>query len=108
MSLGFAARPTTLLPLTVLFVIAGVYVAVADTTQAAYAADLLSASFQGTGYGVLSTVNGVGLFLSSAVVRGLWALVGPSAGFGYGAALSLVAAVLLGLRPISGARTKPW
>jgi hypothetical protein len=40
-------------------------------------------------FGVLATVNGIGNFVSSAIVGLLWSLAGTTIAFGYSAALSL-------------------
>jgi len=99
MSIGFATGPTAVPVLVVLFVLAGLYIALVDAMEGAYAAQLLPANVRGTGYGALSTVNGVGDFISSVAVGGLWALFGPSVGFGYAAVLSVAGAALLVLLP---------
>jgi hypothetical protein len=44
---------------------------------------------------MLATVNGVGDFLSSAIVGLLWSILGPTVAFGYSALLFLVSAVLV-------------
>lgn len=99
MCLGFIWAGTSIAVLIVLFAIAGIYIALVDSMEGAIAADMLPETLRGTGYGVLSTVNGIGDFASSFIVGLLWARVSPAAGFGYGAVLSLLgAAVLFALR----------
>jgi fluoride ion exporter CrcB/FEX len=66
-----------------------------DALEGAYAAELLPAPVRGTGYGVLSTVNGVGDFVSSVLVGVLWSRVSASAGFGYAAAAGFAGALTL-------------
>jgi MFS family permease len=95
MSLGFIWVDRSLPMLIVLFVLAGVYIALVDSMQGAMAADLLPEELRGTGFGVLSTVNSIGDFVSSFTVGFLWAKVSPTAGFGYAAILSLLGAVML-------------
>jgi predicted aconitase len=46
-------------------------------------------------FGVLATVNGIGDFLSSAIVGLLWSVAGTTVAFGYSAALFFAGAVLL-------------
>jgi hypothetical protein len=70
-------------------------VAVVDTIEAAYAAELLPTGLRGTGYGALQTINGIGDLMSSAVVGLLWTLFSPSLAFGYATILSIVAGVAL-------------
>ncbi len=95
-SLGFALAPSSLGWLTVLFALAGIYIALVDAMEGALAADLLPERVRGTGYGALASVNGVGDLISSMLVGILWTAVSPLAGFGYAAATSLAAAALLG------------
>jgi MFS-type transporter involved in bile tolerance (Atg22 family) len=49
----------------------------------------------GMAFGVLATVNGVGDFLSSAIVGLLWSTLGQTVAFGYAAILFLLGAVLV-------------
>jgi MFS family permease len=99
MAAGFAAAfvipGAGLLLLAFLFALAGVSVAVVDSLEGALTADLIpDESVRGLAYGVLGTVNGIGDFLSSAVVGVLWS-ISPAIGFSYAAGLMLVGAVLL-------------
>jgi MFS family permease len=90
--------------LVVLFLLAGLYRAMVDTLEDALAADLLpDKTIRGTGYGVLSSVNGVGDFLSSAVVGLLWA-VNPALGFVYAAGMMALGAGALIFIPKPGER----
>lgn len=95
MSLGFAFAGPHVPALVVLFILAGVYIAIIDTVEGAIAAELLPETIRGTGYGMLSTVNGIGDFVSSAVVGFLLANVSALAVFGYAFVLSLLGAALL-------------
>ena len=45
-------------------------------------------------FGVLATVNGVGDFLSSAVVGLLWSAFGPTLAFGYSTLLFMIGVLL--------------
>ena len=49
----------------------------------------------GMAFGVLATVNGIGDFLSSAIVGLLWSVAGTAVAFGYSAALFIAGAVLV-------------
>ncbi len=94
-AIAFLAAGFSLFWLLVLFALAGVFAGVVDALEGAMAADLVpDRSLRGTAYGVMGTVNGVGDFLSSAVVGLLWTF-SPTLGFGYAAALMFVGAVLL-------------
>jgi hypothetical protein len=46
-------------------------------------------------FGVLATVNGVGDFLSSAMVGLLWSTFGQTVAFGYTAVLFLIGTILV-------------
>lgn len=94
-SVGFIFSIGNIFYLGLLFVVAGTAIAITDTIERTIAADLLPEDLRGTGYGTLATVNGIGDFASSSVVGLLWTTVSPTAGFGYGAALMVVGAVLL-------------
>ncbi len=96
---GFAAALATSAAwpaFVLLFVAAGVYLAVEESLEPALAADLVpDESLRGTAYGVLGTVNGVGDFLSSALVGVLWSTAGPVPGLVGAAVLMLAGAALL-------------
>jgi len=94
-SIGFIFTVGNLFYLGLLFVVAGIAIAITDAMERTVAADLLPENLRGTGYGTLATVNGIGDFASSSVVGLLWTAVSPTAGFGYGAALCMSGAALL-------------
>lgn len=56
----------------VVFAFAGLYMGVWETLENSTAATLLPGAIRGLGFGVLSTVNGLGDFVSSAAVGLLW------------------------------------
>jgi MFS family permease len=68
MCLGFSFRAQTLAWLTLVFVLAGIYVGIVDSMERALAADLLPFSLRGIDYGVLATANSNGDLVSSIVV----------------------------------------
>jgi MFS family permease len=88
MNVGFIFLPGNLGSLALLFALAGIAIAIHDAIEKAAAADVLPSEIRGTGYGVLAAVNGVGDFVSSAVVGLLWSAVNPAAGFIYAAVLT--------------------
>jgi hypothetical protein len=56
---------------------------------------------RGVGFGLLATVNGIGLLISSILVGVLWRL-GPPAAMGYVIVVSLVgAAMIASTRPVA-------
>jgi len=94
-SVGFIFGVSNIFCLGILFVVAGIAIAITDALERMIAADLLPENLRGTGYGTLATVNGIGDFASSSVVGFLWATISPTAGFGYGAVLCILGVLLL-------------
>jgi MFS family permease len=92
------AHPTVPI-LVAAFTLAGVYIALVDTAEGALAAELLPSDLRGTGYGVLAAVNGIGDLVSGLMIGGLWTLLSPAVGFGYGAAMALAGMLVLGRTP---------
>ena len=81
--------------LALVFAVSGMSVAIVDSLEGATTADLVpDESVRGLAYGVLGTVNGVGDFVSSALVGLLWSL-SPLLGFLYAAGAMAVGAALL-------------
>jgi len=94
-SLGFVYATTNILYFVFLFVLSGVSAATYTALEKAYAADLLSSSMRGIGYGVLQTIDGVGDFVSSFVVGTIWILISPELSFIYATFLSFISTLLL-------------
>jgi MFS family permease len=91
----FAAGSSSVLLLGLLFSLSGVFIATQDALEGAMTADLVpEEAIRGTAYGMLGVVNGVGDFLSSALVGVLW-VFSPSIGFAYAAFMMLLGAILL-------------
>jgi predicted MFS family arabinose efflux permease len=106
---ALAVVPATglLLPLNpfvgfaIAFGFAGLYMGVWETVESTTAATLLPKDIRGAGFGLLDTVNGLGDFISSAVVGLLWVTVSPVAAMSFVIATSLLgAAVIAGLPAI--------
>jgi MFS family permease len=91
---GFILLQPTIWTYAILFLLAGVETGAIDAVERAYAAELLG-EHKGTGFGVLSTVNGIGDFTSSVTAGTLWTIASPSASFAYGAILAFAAAIML-------------
>ena len=94
MALGIIFLPVGLGPLALVFILGGIQVAIEETLEDAFCAELVEPAQHGMAFGILATVNGIGDFLSSAVVGLLWSAVGQTAAFGYSAVLFLLGAVL--------------
>jgi MFS family permease len=100
MALLIVAAPMTIGLLGIIFILSGIYVAIEETLEDSFCAELVGEEHHGMAFGVLATVNGVGDFLSSIIVGALWTAMGTSVAFGYSAVLfSLGALLVLRTRP---------
>ncbi len=95
MGLVLVFAPLNLPVLALVFVMAGIYVAVEEALEDSLAAELVDPEHHGMGFGMLATVNGLGDFLSSVVVGVLWTAFSPSVAFGYSTVLFLTGAVVV-------------
>jgi MFS family permease len=90
---GFAAAALIALgghslPLMILvFGLSGICMGAQEAVEKATAADFLAAQVRALGFGALAVVNGIGDFVASILVGGLWATFGTHVGFGVSAAL---------------------
>jgi MFS family permease len=109
MALGIMFLPASFWLLALVFMLGGVQVAIEETLEDAFCAELVEPAQHGMAFGVLATVNGIGDFLSSAVVGLLWSALGQTVAFGYSAVLFLLGAVLtLQVHPpMSSSRSQP-
>ena len=95
MAVGVIVMPFTAWTLGLVFVFGGVYVAMEETLEDSFCAELVEESQHGMAFGVLATVNGLGDFASSLVVGGLWTAFGTSVAFGYSAVLFTAGALMV-------------
>ena len=95
MALAIIWMPFTIWTLGLVFVSGGIYVAIEETLEDSFCAELVEETHHGMAFGVLATVNGVGDSLSSIAVGALWTAFGTSVAFGYSAALFLAGALLV-------------
>lgn len=85
----------------VLYIIYGVYYGLAYGTTKAMVADIVPETLRGTAYGTYNAILGILDFPASVIAGVLWSGLGswdgfgPAAPFFFGAALSLIAAVLM-------------
>ena len=93
MALGIVFLPAGIASLALVFVLGGVQVAIEETLEDSFCAELADPAQHGMAFGVLATVNGIGDFLSSAVVGLLWSALGPTVAFGYSALLFIIGAL---------------
>lgn len=92
---GFIYADSSLWFLAVLFGINGVYTAIIESSEPALASTFMNNNQHGTGYGTLSTVQGVGDFLSSIIVGLLWTYLSPTVGFAFAGILAVVSSLKL-------------
>jgi len=95
MALVIIFMPLTVWTFGAIFILGGVYVAVEETLEDSFCAELVAEEHHGMAFGTLATVNGVGDFVSSIFVGALWSAFGTAAAFGYTAILFSAGAWLM-------------
>ena len=95
MALAIIFLPLTAWTLGAVFIVGGVYVAIEETLEDSFCAELVGEEHHGMAFGTLTTVNGVGDFLSSVIVGALWTAFGTSVAFAYSAVLFMAGAGLV-------------
>ena len=95
MALLIILAPMNVWTLGLVFALAGTFIAITETLEDSFCAELVGYAHHGTAFGVLATVNGVGDFLSSIMVGVLWTAFGTTAAFSYSAILFLLGATLV-------------
>ena len=95
MSTAIIMLPFTVWSLALVFAFGGIYVAVEETLEDSFCAELVNETHHGMAFGVLAAVNGVGDLLSSVIVGALWASAGTTVAFGYSAVLFTAGALLV-------------
>ena len=81
--------------LGLVFALSGTFIAITETLEDSFCAELVGEEHHGTAFGVLATVNGAGDFLSSIMVGVLWTAFGTSTAFSYSAILFFLGAMLV-------------
>lgn len=79
----------------ILFGLYGIYYALTEGTAKALVADLVPQDQRGTAYGYFNAAIGLSALPASLVAGALWQWIDPSAPFFFGAALALIAGLLL-------------
>jgi MFS family permease len=87
--------PANLPLLTLIFVLAGLYVGTEEALEDSLAAGLIPGEQHGMAFGTLAAVNAAGDFVSSLVVGFLWSTVSLHAAFLFSAALFFLGALLI-------------
>lgn len=100
MAVAIILLPLNLWTLAIIFAVGGVYVAIEETLEDSFCAELVDEENHGMAFGTLATINGFGDFVSSTVVGLLWTAFGTSIAFGYSAVLFLGGSLMV-LRVLS-------
>jgi MFS family permease len=95
MTLLIIALPASVWILGAVFVLGGIYVGIEETLEDSLCAELVDEAHHGMAFGVLATVNGIGDFVSSAIVGLLWSVAGTTIAFSYSTTLFTAGAVLM-------------
>lgn len=93
--LGFQLAGERKWILVLLFACVRIYTAIIESSQPALAPTLMPEDQHGAGFGLMSTVDGIGDFLSMITMGGLWTAVSPNVGFAAAGGLALCSAALL-------------
>jgi predicted MFS family arabinose efflux permease len=78
-----------------LFVLYGVYSALTDSSQKAMISDIVRSDLKGTGFGLYHAVMGITQLPASLIAGYLYDKVNSSAPFYFGAAMALIAALMM-------------
>ena len=92
---GFIFSGSNILIIILLFALNGTYTAIIESSQPALASFLISKNQHGAGFGLMSAIDGVGDFLSSAATGILWTYFSPGIGFGIAGLLACFSSVLI-------------
>jgi MFS family permease len=103
--LGFALVSDAI-AFVALFLIYGVYFALAEGSEKALVADLTPPQQQGTSFGLYNGVLGIGMLVASIAFGFVYDRFSPAAAFVMGAVLSAAAAVLLLTVPLPNPRAR--
>lgn len=95
MALMIILLPMNVGTLALIFILGGVYVAMEETLEDSFCAELVREEHHGMAFGTLATVNGIGDFVSSLVVGLLWSAFGTQVAAGYSAVLFFAGALLV-------------
>lgn len=96
-AVAFWLSINSMLFMGVVFVIAGLYMAVQEALEAVVTAEIVGSDNLCMSFGALGTVNGTAKFVSSSLVGAIWTAASPIFGFGL-AALLMAAGTLAMLR----------
>lgn len=89
-----------------LFAVYGIYFGLTEGVEKALVADFAPAHLRGSAFGLYHLLVGVGALPASLLFGLVWQTYGPAAAFGMGAALALVASVLLSMLSVREPETR--
>jgi MFS family permease len=95
MGVAVVLLPMNVWTLAIVFVVGGIYVAMEETLEDSFCAELVAEEHHGMAFGTLATVNGIGDFASSVIVGVLWTSFGTQVAFGYSTALFLAGSLFV-------------
>ena len=95
MCLGFIWAGSQIWVLSLLFALAGIYIAIVDVMERSLTNDFLPEPLRATGFGALATVNSIGDLISSTLVGLLWTQFSAAWGFAYAAVMTLLGTAML-------------
>lgn len=108
MAVAIILLPMNVWTLALVFLIGGMYVGIEEALEDSFCAELVPEQHHGMAFGTLATVNGVGDFISSAVVGLLWTGFGVPVAFAYSGVLFVLGgALVLWASRIDHARNQP-
>ena len=90
MAFAVILLPINIWSLAAIFILGGIHVAMEETLEDAFCAELVGEEHHGMAFGTLATVNGFGDFTSSLIVGLLWTAFGSQVAFAYSAVLFLI------------------
>ncbi|MDY6958432.1 MAG: MFS transporter [Halobacteriota archaeon] len=85
---------STLLQITILFAVYGVFYALTDGVQKAFVVDLAPSELKAMSLGAFHTAIGVAALPAGLIAGGLWDIVSPQATFVFGSTMSFIAVIL--------------
>ena len=91
-------RGSSFAKFAVIFAFSGLYIGAWETVESSTSATMLPPAVRGIGFGTLATVNGLGDFISSALVGSLWVL-SHSLAMGLVIATSVIGAAIVATTP---------
>jgi MFS family permease len=95
MAVAVILLPMNVWTLALVFLIGGMYVGIEETLEDSFCAELVPEQHHGMAFGTLATVNGIGDFISSAVVGLLWTGLGVPVAFAYSGILFLLGGAMV-------------